>query len=31
MYDWLEQKFVLLGSICIGLSAVAYCLLPIWI
>jgi len=31
MYDWFEQKFVMLGAAFIVLQAVAFSLAPIWI
>jgi hypothetical protein len=31
MYEWFEQKFVMLGAVFIGLLAVGYSLAPIWI
>jgi len=31
MYDWFEQKFVMLGAAFIDLQAVAFSVAPIWI
>ncbi len=31
MYDWLEQRFVMLGAIFIVVQAVVFSLLPVWI